>query len=59
MAGLGYPEAICFPPTGSVFFADNFRIRSFTVGGIYRDGPAGVDRRTSFGDDGAADSGRS
>jgi sugar lactone lactonase YvrE len=33
MAGLGYPEAICLSPTGSVVFADNFRIRSFTIGG--------------------------
>ena len=53
MAGLGYPEAICLSPTGSVVFADNFRIRSFTIGGNIAT-VAGVVPANYFGDNGAA-----
>jgi sugar lactone lactonase YvrE len=52
-AGLGYPEAICLSPPGSVVFADNFRIRSFTVGGNIAT-VAGVVPANYFGDNGAA-----
>ena len=52
-AGLGFPEAICLSPTGSVVFADNFRIRSFTVGENIAT-IAGVVPASYFGDNGAA-----
>jgi sugar lactone lactonase YvrE len=53
MAGLGYPAAICLSPTGSVVFADNFRIRSFPIGGNIAT-VAGVVPANYFGDNGAA-----